>query len=498
MNIKRILIFALALMVMAMPVGLAEAGYGALTLSNFHVEATGMDEPLDIDAKLKIGVGGQEDGAGRLDIEVTGGAQTAFSGSAGFSADKVTAIIGGSNYYFEIPMDDLKKLGEESMGTSMDTSDLSAEQLDQIKGLMESYVKFLKKAADPKEGIKMSEAMLGALNPEAKGKETVDLFGTPTELNRFDVTMNAADIGKFYDVLLNADPDFKAFFVGYMDMIAQASNEKLPFDPEDMAGSMEKLFADEKVDLTVDLSIWTDAEALTKKESKAMKTSATISVTNLDVKEGETAETVVIPYDFAVLESDAGTEVSVAMHVAPPDEEGSLSFTFAGTFDVPSNGGTASSATLAIAFDGGDDDENFVANATFEAATDADGVKDFSFALNGVGGGETFTTSFKYDGKTATESEKSGTVSIDFNMPAAGMILNLTFDTLLETGAFAPLGDTDFAGKTKINPVTATEEEMTAVGTEMEGVLFQALGVLMQTPGLSNIVGGAMNAGAIG
>ena len=37
MNIKRILIFALALMVMAIPASLAEAAYGALTLSNFHV-----------------------------------------------------------------------------------------------------------------------------------------------------------------------------------------------------------------------------------------------------------------------------------------------------------------------------------------------------------------------------------------------------------------------------------------------------------------------------
>lgn len=497
MNIKRILVFALALMVMAMPTGLAEAAYGALTLSNFHMEATGMDEPLDIDASLKIGAGGQEDGTGRLDIELAGGGQMAFSGSIGFNADTVTAIIGGSSYYFEIPMEDLQKLGE-SAGVSTDAPELPAAQMDEIKGLMESYVKMLKKASDPKEALKMSETVLSAMNVEAKGKETVDLFGNATELNRFDVTMGLVDIGKFYDALMDADADFKAFFVGYMDMLAQATDEELPFDPNDMAGSFEKLFAEEKVDLTIALSIWTDSETLTEKESKAMKTAATITVTNLDVKEGETPETVVVPYDVAILESDAGTQVSVAMHVAPSEEEGSLSFTFAGTFDAPSDGGTTSSATLAIAFDGGDDDENFVANATYEAATDADGVSDFSFGLNGVGGGETFTMSFKYDGKTATETEKVGTVAIDFNAPAADTKLNLTFDTHIETGDFAPLGDNDFAGKTKINPITATEEEMTNLETEMQGVLFQALGVLMQTPGLSNIVGGAMNAGAIG
>lgn len=497
MSIKRILIFALALMVMAMPASLAEAAYGALTLSNFHVEATGMEAPLDIDATLKIGAGGQEDGSGRMDIEVTGGGQTAFSGSAGFSADTVQAIIGGTSYYFEIPMEDLQKLGEESMGAATGSSELSAAQMDEIKGMVESYAKFLEKTSDPEAALKMSVAVLGALNPEAKGKETVDLFGEPTELYRFDITMGAADIGKLYDVILE-DPDFKAFFVSYMDMIAQASDEEIPLDPNDMAGSIEKLLAEAKVDMAVDFSIWTDVETLSDEEAKAMKMSAAISVTNLDAKEGETPETVVIPYDVAVLESDAGTQVSVSMHVAPPDEEGSLSFTFAGTFDAPSDGGTASSATLAMTFDGEDDSEDFIANATFDAATGADGVTDFSFGLNGVGGGETFAMSFKYDGQTATDTEKSGAVAIDFNAPASGMTLSFTCDTLIETGAFAPLGDADFEGRTKINPVTATEEEMTAVETELQGVMFQAMGVLMQTPGLSNIVGGAMNAGTIG
>ncbi len=498
MNIKRILIFALALMVMAMPASLAEAAYGALTLSNFHVEATGMEAPLDIDATLKIGAGGQKDGSGRMDIEVTGGGQTAFSGSAGFSADTVQAIIGGTSYYFEIPMEDLQKLGEESMSAAVDSSEqLSAAQVEQIKAMAESYAKFLEKASNPEAAMKMSVAVLGALNPEAKGKETVDLFGEPTELNRFDITMNAADVGKLYDVLLE-DADFKAFFVGYMDMIAQASGEEIPLDPDDMAGSIEKLLSEAEVDMTIDFSIWTDVEALSDEEAKAMKMSAAISVTNLDVKEGETPETVVIPYDVAVLESDAGTQVSVAMHVEAPDEEGALSFTFAGTFDAPSDGGTTSSATLAMTFDGEDDSEDFIANATFDAATGADGVTDFSFGLNGVGGGETFAMSFKYDGQTATDTEKAGTVAIDFNAPASGMTVSFTCDTLVETGAFAPLGDADFEGRTKINPITATEEEMTAIETELQGVMFQAMGVLMQTPGLSNIVGGAMNAGAIG
>jgi hypothetical protein len=99
MKLKRILVFALALMVMAMPIGFAEAGYGALTLSNIHLDVPGMTEPLDIDAALKIGVGGQDDGTGRVDVDLTGGGQPAFSGSASFDQEKVQAVIGGSTYY---------------------------------------------------------------------------------------------------------------------------------------------------------------------------------------------------------------------------------------------------------------------------------------------------------------------------------------------------------------------------------------------------------------
>jgi hypothetical protein len=179
MNIKRILVFALALMVMAMPIGFAEGGYGALTLSNFHVEAPGMDEPLDIDAALKIGVGAQEDGTGRLDVELTGGGQTAFTASAGFDKDKVQAIVGGSSYLFEVPMAELQKKMTESASVAGAmtgaTGNLKPEDIQKIKDLCGGYAAIIKKYSDPEFATKFSAEIMTALNVQDKGKEQEEL-----------------------------------------------------------------------------------------------------------------------------------------------------------------------------------------------------------------------------------------------------------------------------------------------------------------------------------
>ena len=497
MNIKRILVFALALLVMAMPVGLAEAGYGAFTLSNIHLDMAGMSEPLDIDAALTIGVGGQEDGTGRVDVDLVGGGQTAFSGSAGFDAEKVQALIGGSTYYFEVPMAALESMMTEATGAA---SSSSAPDMAKVKEMVEKYAKVLEKYKNPADSMKFAAPVLAAMNLESKGKEQVELFGEQMELNRFDASLDGEGIGKMYQALFDADPDLQTLFVDYFTMINTATGEEFPIDTTNLGDSIAKALKEANVDLKIDFSFWTDAADLTSTEKgKAVKEAINVTVTNLDPESTDGPQTVVIPVNVSVLESDKGTQVAMDMNLAPTEE--SMAMTFDGTFEAPTaDGGMESSGAFVMKFDAKEDSGDVDATFDFDATTDANKLPHFKASLKGTGAGEAFDLSVGYEGATATETEQSGTVTIDFTIPDAGKG-NLAFDVKAVSSEFKPLGPADFDGKTMVDPTSQTEEGqklMEEASVELNGVMMQALGVLMQTPGLSNIMGSMMGSSTAG
>lgn len=494
MNIKRILVFALALLVTAMPAGLAEAGYAALTLSNIHLDMTGMPEPLDIDAALTVGVGGQDDGTGRLDVELVGGGQTAFTGSAGFDAEKIQAIVGGSSYYFDMPMEALEGMAGATAGAEAPSS----LDIEKIKNMSENYMKFLEKYKNPEDAVKFAAPVLAAMNAEAKGKEQVELFGEQMELYRFDASLDGEGIGKMYDAIFSADPDLKAFFVDYMAMIEEQTKEDLPIDPNDLSGSIAKGLEEAGIDMKLDFTFWVDTEDLASEDGKAVKEDIKVTVNNLKPEGEDDVKTVVIPMTVAVLESDKGTRVAMDMNIQPEVEE-SLSMTFDATFDAPAeNGGVESSGAFAMKFDAKEDSGDVDFTLDFNAATGADNLPHFSAALKGKGEGQVFALNVGYEGATATETEQSGTVTIDFNIPEAGKG-SVSCDVKLVSSEFTPLAPADFDGKTKVNPFSQEPEDlklMEEAGVELNGVMMQAMGVLMQTPGLSNIMGSMMSADA--
>ena len=505
MNIKRILVFALTLMVMTMPIGFAEGGYGALTLSNFHLDVPGMEAPLDIDAALKIGVGATEDGSGRMDVELIGGGQQAFSASAGFDKDKVQAIVGGSSYLFEATMEELQKAANESAGaTGAMTgtgSSMKPEDMQKIKDLMTNYAALIQKYSDPAASVRFSTEILSAMNVTEAGVEQVELFDQSMELNRYDFTMTGEDYGKLYEAMFAADPDLKKLFSDYLTLIEDLSGEKMPFDADNMGESFTAMLKKKNVELKMDMSIWTDTTMAEAKEASAVKEDITVTVTapkSGTTEEGKTPEmqTVTFPITIDVLKSDAGTRVSYAMNVtAPEGKSGTMDIAFDGTFEAPDgNGGTASSGEFTMNFDDVGTASDVNSAMSFDAAKDAEGLTTFSFKVSGTGEGQSFDLGIGYEDKTATETEKTGALTIDFNTPATGAGV-FSCDVALETGALTPFGEAETAGKTAINPMTATEEEMATATTELQGVMFQAMGVLMQTPGLSNIMGGMMNAG---
>jgi hypothetical protein len=174
---------------------------------------------------------------------------------------------------------------------------------------------------------------------------------------------------------------------------------------------------------------------------------------------------------------------------------------FDGTLEAPAaDGGTESYGALVVKFDAKKDSDDVDFTWDFSAATGADNLPHFSTTLKGTSEGQAFDLSVGYEGATATETEQSGTVTLDFDIPDTGKG-SLAFDVKLTTSEFKPLGPADFDGKTKVNPVSQEPEDlklMEEAGVELNGVMMQAMGVLMQTPGLSDIMSGLMGGGTAG
>jgi hypothetical protein len=439
-------------------------------------------------------------------------------------------------------MEELRKAMESAgaMSGAMTgaASGMKPEDMQRIKDLVTNYTALIKKYSDPAVAAKYSAQILAVMNVKEAGVEQVELFDQSMELNRYDFTMTGEDIGKLYEAAYAADPDMKKLMQDYFSLIEDLSGEKMPFDPENMGESFAAMFTKENIELKMDMSIWTDTKMAEAKEASAVKEDITVSVTApktdvvaptddvvapttdvvaptddadapatddaapaTDDAEDATPEmqTVTFPITVEVLKTDAGTQVSYAMNVtAPEGESGTMDIAFDGTFEAPDgNGGTASKGEFTMNFDDAGTASDVNAVMSFDMAKTADGLANCSFKVSGTGEGQTFDLGVGYEGKTATETEKTGTVAIDFNIPGTGAGV-FSCDVALETGKLSLFGEAEAAGKTVIDPMTATEEEMAAVETELQGVMMQALGVLMQTPGLSNIMGGMMNAGTAG
>jgi hypothetical protein len=78
------------------------------------------------------------------------------------------------------------------------------------------------------------------------------------ELNRFDIAMTGADIGKLCDAMFQADPDLKAFVTELLNMAEEQSGEKLPIDLDDISGVIQSGLDEAGIGLEMDVSCgWT-------------------------------------------------------------------------------------------------------------------------------------------------------------------------------------------------------------------------------------------------
>jgi hypothetical protein len=498
MNIKRILVLVLAVLVMAMPLGLAEPAYYSLTLSDFTLDL-GMGEPIDIAAAIKLGVGGESlEGPGRLDVEITGGTATAFSATMEASEETLRLLVGGMSHYLEMPMSDFQALLTESAEDSLSSRELEGAQLTDLTGrYIEIYKDMLEKYSDPEEATRQSLEILSVLGAEAKGTEKADIFGQEMELNRFDINLDAAGIGEYYDKIFEMEPALKDFLRDYFAMIGEMSDEEIPFDVDDFGGSLVAAMEEEGLGMELSFVFLTDAETLAETDADVMKMDILVSVINLEAEDDDDLGQIDIPMTFTYLASDEGERVAADMVVTPYEGE-SATIIFEGEFDVPGeDGSTASQGALQFVFLSEEEGLDMTMIASGASITDANGVVNAAFVLNVGAEDQQMELSVEYGGTAADETLKAGRVTIGFDVPVdegASFAGSIAFDTLLEISDLAMLSDADLEGMTPVGLDSMDEATMEAIEAELEMVQMQALGVLMQTPGLSNIIGGMMSA----
>ncbi len=129
-----------------------------------------MEEPLDIDAALTVGVGARTNGAGRLDVALSGGGQSAFSASVGLDKDAVRALVDGTSYVFEVPMPELEQMMAAVAEMGGGVPNVSAADLDKLKGFAAGFLNIVKKYSDPQNAMKNAAPALAALDARPRAR----------------------------------------------------------------------------------------------------------------------------------------------------------------------------------------------------------------------------------------------------------------------------------------------------------------------------------------
>ena len=534
MNATRILAVALVLCLSLAPFAAASDTYASITLNNFHFEL-GKDKPVNVNASVKVGYGGNlPDGPVRLDATVQGGDKTAFSGSATLEDGTLRTTLDKSKYYFQLPMADFEKAFYSEAKYEMRYAPMhlysfginpydyynyydyyggnseaptEKEDIQKLFDLLGRYVNLLEKYSDDAASKELDRKLLAQLNLEAKGMEKVKIFGKTISLYRFDIVFEEKDFHKYTDALYAAEPEYKALdeeFTALMEKM-EGGDEKGNNDDQEESkeGASEETAEEELPDTGLEklaFTYWSDTEVPGDPASKVRKCGFLLTVKDAVDEYGMPIK-LEIPITTTTQTTDKGTRTNVESYVAPYKGE-SLKVIIDSSANVPvKGGGISDSFKASLDFDSNDEGVVLAADVTGSKTVDADGVVDFDANAKGKFNGQSFSFDIGYDGKTNTENEKSGTMSLSYNIPTSmktggGMPSKalVRFDILIEQGPLTPTDTSALKDLQPVNPLRASYTAMDKVSGDMYGALMQGVGVLMQTRGLSAIIGGMMNA----
>lgn len=427
------------------------------------------------------------------------------------------------------------------------------EDFDRLWDLIERYAAYYGDALDPAKSLEKDRKLFAILKPEFKGQEPVDFFGASINLNRYEMAFEGSALKTYYEAVYEADPEFKALEEEAArlmeDFGLDMENDKRGEDKdeddaksdddsaksengngdsaeaddgtaksEDGDGDSDKsedgsegepgadgdddeedpldwLIEDAGIE-KVAFVFWSDAKELADPATNAQKTIVTLTVKDAVDAYGMPV-VLEIPITTAWREIPGGRRIGFEAVYAPYEGE-TTRFQMDARLREPVSGvPTVSNVTAILDVDSEEDGAVFSGRLFGEEIVDALGVKDTSVSIKGASNGQSYALGYAYDGKTSTDAEKAGTITLHYDFPAAGggepSKAVIRFDAKVKNGSYEPADFEKYADLQPVNPLRASFKAMDKVSADLSSMAMQGMGVLMQTHGLSSLIGGLMS-----
>jgi hypothetical protein len=312
-----------------------------------------------------------------------------------------------------------------------------------------------------------------------------------------------------------ADPDLKALeeeatqlaeAFGFSERDDEASQGESQSDTSDSDGDQAPASQGETLDPLdqmienagvekISYVIWSDTEVVGDASSKMQKTIMTLTIKDA-VDEYGMPVMLEVPITTSWQELSKGRRLAFDLAYEPYKGE-STKASFHAMLDVPDKSG-ATVSDVKVALDVNSEEGGVVFSAVLNGkeSVDAQGVGDTDVRVKGTANGQDFSLGYAYDGKTSTQTEKSGLITLSYSLPAdVGLPFegSIHFDSLVETGPYQPADFSPYKDLQPVNPLRASAKTMEKVSGDVNGAMMQGVGVLMQTHGLSSLIGGMMS-----
>lgn len=426
------------------------------------------------------------------------------------------------------------------------------EDFDRLWDLIGRYAAYYGDAFDPVKSLEKDRKLFAILKPEFKGREPVDFFGASIDLYRYEMAFEGSALKTYYEAVYQADPEFKAleeesarlmedFGLGMEDDKrgedkeeddAKSDDDSAKSEEEDGDSAksddgsakskdedgdsaesedgsegesgadgdededpLDRLIEDAGIE-KVAFVFWSDAKELADPATKAQKTIVTLTVKDAVDAYGMPV-VLEIPITSAWREIPGGRRIGFEAVYAPYEGETTKFQMDARLREHILGAPTVSNVTAILDANSEESGEVFSARLFGEEIVDAQGAKDTSVSIKGASNGQDYAMGYAYDGKTSTDAEKTGTVTLNYDFPAAGggepSKAVIRFDAKVKNGPYEPADFEKYKDLQPVNPLRASYTAMDKVSADLSSMMMQGMGVLMQTHGLSSLIGGLMS-----
>ncbi len=510
----KLLTFVMVLALLAMPMaGLAEGaaaeGSKQITVSLENVVfGMGAGSPITMDfggLKGELTFGGDvEGGRGLLAAKLLANGKEALSGVAALEDGKITGVINGLNKAFQI--------SEADVSAALGASAESAEDVEQMKELFSAYAAYMSKE-NIEELQKAYIEVLGDMSQikgyTEAGEEEIELFGEKVKAKKYDVNMTNEDFQALMDKAVEVTMNNAAYkrlidvtnkLVSEEDQISEENMSQL-VDAEDQISEenmsqlvdAEDQINEESMSQLVD-AVYSDV-AITgtawQVDEEHMKMDIDFTVTidpskadeALGVTTAEKEEPVTVAYHMVAAMAGSKADGVMTMDMG---EEGKADITFKADETETE---AATTTTFEMGMNIADTEETLRFTFSGDETVGKDGTYALNMGLNGNDGVTNLGFGMSYTGTETQENgatTHAGTVSLSMNM--MGEVLSVSGDVAMREQPLPEGKLLDVTGMEIVDPLTLNEEQMGALGEEVQRVVLNAMTALKEVPALQQII----------